>query len=203
VLDYDAPSSKAAIAAFGLGQTAKNLLKLAACFSKADAEDLLSDAMVSVCDPDGGRPWDPERGSFLAHMRIVIRDLARRQRRSARARREIVDSVMDETMAHPRPPADEALSDARGLERRRRLGGILRERIAHNARTLQVFDRTCEGIEDAGELARLLGCTVADVYAANRQIARHAAQVLAEDEAAEVARMKDVRQAAKKEPVTT
>src|ERR1017187_3177761 len=79
--------------AFGIGQTAKNLLKLAACFSKVDSEDLLSDAMVAVCDPDGGRPWDPERGSFLAHMRIVIRDLARRERRSARARRESVDSV--------------------------------------------------------------------------------------------------------------
>jgi DNA-directed RNA polymerase specialized sigma24 family protein len=204
VLNYSAPSCIAAIEAFRAGETAKLLLKFAGWFaaSEADAEDLLSEAMVTVCDPDHGRPWDPARGSFLAHMRIVLRDLAKRERRSARPRREILDSAMDETMEHAGPAPDEALHDARTAERLRRLGGILRQRISPSPRALQVFDLGCEGVEGADELARALHCSVREVYVANRYIARHAAQVKAEDEAAQAARMKNLRDSAKKKVPT-
>jgi hypothetical protein len=202
--DFNAPSSLRAIEAFRAGKTAEHLLKLARAYSPkgGDAEGVLLDAMIRVCDPDRGHPWDPELGSFLTHMRIVIRDVARRERRSALARREIADSPAIEIASHPGPAPDEAVSDARMVERLRRLGGILRQRIAHDARMLQVFDRGCEGVEGAAELARLLDCSVHEIYAANRQIARHAMQVLAEDQSAETARMKDLRRAAEKEVTT-
>jgi hypothetical protein len=203
MVDYNAPSSVRAIEALRTGQTTKILVAYASWFSKADAWDRVAQAMISVCDPDEGRPWNPARGSFMAHMRIVIRDLAHRERKSARGRREVLDSAPGETMSHPEPALDEALSDARTLERLRRLGTIVRERISHNARTLQVFDCACEGIDDAAELARLLDCTVQNIYAANRQIGRCADQVMAEDEAIETERMKRLRATAEKDTVTT
>jgi hypothetical protein len=133
-------------------------------------------------------------------MRIVMGDLRKRERSRAHTRREILDSSLafDADAPDPRPEPDDALSDARGLARLRRLGGILRERISHKPRTLQVFDHGGDGIEDASELARLIGCTVLEVYDANRQIAYHAAKILAEEEQAEVEQMKSLRERARK-----
>jgi DNA-directed RNA polymerase specialized sigma24 family protein len=202
MVDHRALSSTRAIEAYRTGKTNENLLKFATWLtqSEADAEDLLSDAMICVCDPDEGRPWDPARGSFGTHMRMVLADLAKRERRSARKRREVLDSTFafDESLPNPGPAPDEALSDARGLERLRHLGGKLRERISHKPRAVQVFDHAYQGVEDADELARLIGCTVSEIYDANRQIAYHAAKVLAEEEQAEAERMKSLRERAKK-----
>jgi len=149
----------------------------------ADAEELLARGVQQACDPDGGRPWNPERGSFGAHMRIVLRDLAHDERRMARSRRELIDGriALDEERPCTDPLPDEALSDARDLARLRALGARLRERIAHNARALAVFDHACQGVEDAAQVAARVGCTVADVYACNRQLARAARQILDED----------------------
>jgi DNA-directed RNA polymerase specialized sigma24 family protein len=205
VLDYKAPSSIRAIEAYRTGKTATLLLKFATWLThtEVDGEDLVAGALICVCDPDRGRPWDPARGSFTAHMRIVIRDLARRGWRSARARREVVEPTFafDDRMQHPGPPPDEAVSDARTLERLRRLGDIVRQRVSHKPLTLQVFDLGYQDIDDADEMARLLGCKVNEVYDANRQIARHAARVLAEEEKKEALRMKDLREKAKKKTV--
>ena len=136
-------------------------------------------------------------------MRIAMADLLKVERSRARTRREVIASnlAFDADAPDHGPKPDEALSDARGLARLRRLGGILRERISHKARTLQVFDYGSQGIEGADELARVIGCKVSEIYDANRQIAYHAAKILAEEEQAEADRMKGLRERAKnKEP---
>jgi hypothetical protein len=126
---------------------------------------------------------------------MVMKDMARRERRSSRARREVTEDglAIDERTANPRDRADDALDEARALDRERRMGIVLRERISRSARTLQVFDLRREGIEDCDEIAKRCDCKVSEIYDANRQIAYHAAGVLAEQEQAEAARMKELR----------
>lgn len=207
MVDYEAPSSKRALEEFKNERTRKHLLGYARWFthSEVDAEYLLADAIDVVCDPDGGRPWDPQRGSFVTHLRIVIRDHARRERRSARARREVLEPgyAFDERMAAPNPGADEALADARELEEFRRLGALLREALVRKGwtRAVQVYDAMGQDIERAEDVARFLGCDVAEVYEAKRQIAREGERILAEERKAAADRMKERReQAKKKEP---
>jgi len=201
MLDYEAPSSVRALAALGEGNARKNLLKFGVWRTGSDAtgEDLLADALCIVCDPTDGRPWDPERGSFSAHMRIVMTDLARREHRSARARREVLSWKKVKRARSPGLPADEALDDAREIHRLQHNGEILRERLATRPRALQVFDARRAGTERADDLARLLGCPVEEIYDANEQIAYHAARVLAGEQEAEEARMTELRDRAKKD----
>jgi hypothetical protein len=197
VINYDAPSSKAAIGAFEDVHTRSALLKFARWFTNTDldAEALLNDAVDAVCDPDEGRPWDPTRGSILTHMRIVMRDLARRERRSARARREVLDPgyAFDESMASSNPGPEQALSDARELEEYRRLGTLLRGALERKGRTraVQVLDAMArEELDRPEDLARHLVCDVTEVYEAKRLIAREGAQVRAKEEKAAAERMK-------------
>jgi DNA-directed RNA polymerase specialized sigma24 family protein len=192
VIDYDAESSKRCLAELGHAGIREQLVRFAVWLttSEADAEDLLSDALACVCDPAEGRPWDPVRGPFSVHMRIVLRDLARRERRSARARREVVDSrlVADLHTVDPAPTAEQAVSDARSLSRLRRLGAIVRDRLASSLRALQVFDLGAEGVDEVSEQAARLGCSPMEIRAAQQTIARHAQRVLQEDRREEARR---------------
>jgi hypothetical protein len=204
VIDFKAPSSTRAIAALGEGDTRKNLLKFGAWMTGSDAggEDLLADALESVCDPDEGRPWDPARGTFGAHMRIVMRDLAKREQRSSRNRHELL-SPKKVAKAHSTAPiADEALADARRLHRLQAMGEAVRERLATRPLALQVFDARMAGTEHADDLARLFTRTVEEIYDANSQIVYHAARVLKEYQEAEEAEMKALRERARKEKLS-
>ncbi|MCL2448941.1 MAG: hypothetical protein FWD17_08345 [Polyangiaceae bacterium] len=194
MIDYGAEPSKRALSELAPREVREALLRYAIWLtsSEAEGEDLLSDAVACVCDPDDGRPWDPERGSFAAHMRIVLRDLARRERRRARHRREVVDSAVAERDSEdPAPTPDEALSNARGLARLRRLGERLRERLAGEhakPRALQAFDLAAEGVGEAREQAARLGCSVADIRVANQIVVREAQRVLKEERKSEARR---------------
>jgi hypothetical protein len=85
MIDFEAPSSKDAILAFEDPATRTSLLKFGISLMQSDSEggDLLSNAMACACDPQEGRPWDRAMGTFGAHMRTVLRDLARRDRTGA------------------------------------------------------------------------------------------------------------------------
>ena len=186
----------------------KTLLKYAGLLTGSEpaAEDLLSDAILHVCDEQGGRPWDPSRGSLCAHMRIVLRDLAHDKRRSAQARREVLEPgfALDESTETPHPAPDEALSHARDLERLRRWGAILREELVRDhPLAAQVFDHACqEEIDDAGELSAKLGCTTKEICEANRQIARAAVRVRAAQGKVEAARLREWRERSRKRQAT-
>jgi hypothetical protein len=202
--DFKAPSSARAIAALGEGDTRKNLLKFGAWMtgSEAGGEDLLADAIVYVCDPKEGRPWDPERGSFGTHMRMVMRDLTKQERRSSRNRHEVLSPKKVVKARSTAPVADVALADARATHRRHQMGEILRERLAARPFTLRVFDARLGGVERADDLARLFVCTIEEIYEANRQIVYHAANVLREQREAEDAEMKERRERARKDKLS-
>ena len=111
MIDFESPSSKEAIVTLEDGDTRRDLLKFAIRLVQveADGEDLLSSAMACVCDPEEGRPWDRSTGSFGTHIRVVMRDLARRDRKSARLRRAAVsDTDVDPAQSQTVVPAGEA-----------------------------------------------------------------------------------------------
>jgi hypothetical protein len=198
MIDFEAQSSKAAIEALEDSRTRTNLLKFGVWLVQSEAEDLLSRALLCVCDPQEGRPWDREQGSFGTHMRIVMRDLARLDRRAARARREVADSKAIARAQSEIPSAEDAFSDKSRLEWMRRMAERLRERLLSRGRALRVLDARVDGVERAEDLARLLDCPVEEIYDANRQIAYHAAQVLADERTAEATMMKAKRERAMK-----
>jgi hypothetical protein len=165
--------------------------------SPHDAEDLLSEAVLCVCDPDTGRPWRPERGTFQQHVRFVLHDIARARRDSARARREIpIDDTGAARVPDPGASAEEALDDDRALARLRGLGGQLRARLAVGGRAAQVFDLACEGEADTpARIALRLGCDVREIYEAIRRLKREGDRILYEEERAEAARRRNLREA--------
>jgi hypothetical protein len=194
--DFEHPLSKRALEAFGSKGMEKMLLKYAIKLtSEARGRDLLHQALLVVCDPDvenHGKPWDPGRGAFLAHMRIVIHHIAQRGWRSAAARREVLDDELaaEASASDPDHAPDETVDHQRQHEDDRRLGTILRGRLSGLAR--DVFDRRClDDEETAADIARALDCTVEEVYRANEKIAYHARNVVAEEKEAEDQRMKE------------
>ncbi len=198
MLTFTDPASEKALNALGDGRTRELLLKFARWFmpSDADAEDLFTDALLKVCDPEEGRPWDPSRGTFLTHMRVVMRDLWQEGKRRAAARREVLDAHALLGALDPAPNPEDALSEARATERRHRLGEQLRERIAHHPLTLQVFDAACEGLGEAAAIAEHLGRPVQEVYDCNEKIVYHGRRLIVEDAAFEQARMTELRERA-------
>lgn len=104
--------------------------------------------------------------------------------------------AFDETTGDERELADGELEQARELERDRRLGGLLRQRLDPMA--LRVFEHRCQGKDDCAELAIVCQCSVEDVYDANQRIAYQAGRVLAEERQAEADKMKDLQEQAKK-----
>src|SRR5258708_32496060 len=105
--DPDAPSSRRALAELAKPRVYARLVHLAewSTQSEADAEDLVSDALVLVLNPDES-PWIPSQGTFLTHMTDVMRHVWDQQMRGARTRRETVDEdVTADTEPLSREPA--------------------------------------------------------------------------------------------------
>jgi DNA-directed RNA polymerase specialized sigma24 family protein len=196
--DFTHPLSKRALQALD-ERVMRPLRKFALMKAGSDvlAEDLLQEARNVLCNPDrktGGRPWDPERGSLLAHMRVIVHNIARNEWRSARSRRVALDGGVagEEMAAHPDEGPDALSHDQRQLETQRELGRILRSRLS--GLPLQVFDRLCaDDAEACEQMASALGCTVKQIYDANRVIAYHGSKVKAEYEEAERLRLEDLR----------
>jgi hypothetical protein len=69
VFDPDAPSTRRVLAQLEKKDVRNNLMKLAKwrARSQHEAEDLVQEALLVVCDPEK-KPW-PEGVGFLSHMR--------------------------------------------------------------------------------------------------------------------------------------
>jgi DNA-directed RNA polymerase specialized sigma24 family protein len=186
-MDFQAPASLRALDALRIAQCEKLLLTFALWLTgiEADAEDLLRETIYCMCDPVGGMPWDPARGSVTTHARFVMKKLARKRWRASRRKREVLTDrdVIDDTYQHEAPLPDDAIGEREQLAEDRRRGELLRQRL--NPLTRRVFERRCEGIDDAAELARLCSCKVSQIYVANELIVYHANRIIAEERQAE------------------
>jgi hypothetical protein len=202
VFDPDAPSTRRVLAEIEKKDVRNKLMKLAKwrARSQHEAEDLVQEALLVVCDP-AKKPWREGVG-FLSHMSRVMRDLWIEGWRSARALHEVIDPSLahDDTTVDPVPLPDEALHYGRKLHWLRRLGERLMavfgddDPIATGS-----FRLTCEGIDDYEKQARLLQCTVDDIYDAQERLKDRGGRVREKYEKEEAARMADAREKAKKE----
>ncbi len=184
MFDPHAPSTVSALRELAAPGARAALLRVALVLSpvRADAEDLLAEAIVLVSDPDA-RPWEPERAPFMTHMRVVLRDLARQERRRVRAQRETLsdDPGGDHPPADPGPGPADLLVDAEDVAQLADRGARLRARLASDPLVLAVFDLACAGVESASDVAERVGCALEDVYNARRRLVRQAAAVRDEE----------------------
>jgi DNA-directed RNA polymerase specialized sigma24 family protein len=200
VFDPAAPSSQLVFAELQKPKVRPRLLVFALwrTQSVADAEDLLEEAILCVCDPDR-QPWDPARKTFFLHMRDVMRDLRYEESRSARALHEVVDSGLarDDAMVDGAPLADESLHHHRKLSWLRHLGNKLLDKLkGEDPIAVRSLELGLSGTDDLDEQARILGCPIEEIYDAQRRLKYHGKLIREEDEAAEARRMDELRKKA-------
>jgi DNA-directed RNA polymerase specialized sigma24 family protein len=159
------------------------------------AEDLASEAIMTVLDPDGSR-WDGT-GSFLQFMSFLLRAVFKNW-----IRRRVQDEVpteaedLAEIAVDRRPLADDAIHLQRTWQMLVLLGGRLStELAADDPLARRCLDLWKEGMSTK-EQAAALGCTEERVLAAQTLIKRRAARIRAEYDAAERDRMLTLQRAA-------
>jgi DNA-directed RNA polymerase specialized sigma24 family protein len=190
--DQDAPSSKRVLALLADRRTRSRLVQIAVTItgSWADADDLVSDAINRVLDPDDS-PW--VKGAFMTHMAYVLKQTWQRQQRIGRHHREKPDedATRDKKSTSREHPADEQLEGHRSLALRGHLGELLLADI-DDPLVRKCFELSLRGVEPT-EQAAILGCTVREIYDMRHLIRRRARRVLEEWENAEEKRMKELR----------
>jgi DNA-directed RNA polymerase specialized sigma24 family protein len=198
VYDPRAKSSLLAIAEYGKPKEGERLLKYATWRTKneEDARDLIADAMVRVCDPQD-KPWDPTKGSFFRHMRLVMDDDVVEQHRRGFKKFEIVDSDHEafDRAVQPTPGPDMALQAKRRLGWLRGMMLTLIGRLKDNDElALSIYELACDNRhEEPEEFAQALGVPVAEIYEAMRRLRYHGAIVREEWEKREKLRMAQLR----------
>jgi DNA-directed RNA polymerase specialized sigma24 family protein len=197
--DPDAPSSKRTLVELEKPRVRPSLVQIAlwSTRSEADAEDLVSDALILVLDPEES-PWVPPR-TFLTHMTFVMRHLWDQRMRGARTWREVVDEYVtaDKNTLSREPPADDELHRRRSLAVLRQLAAkVVAEIGAKHPIAKRCFELASQGIDEPEEQATLIGCPVEEIYDAIRKLRYHAQRIRSEWEAAEDLRMQHARERA-------
>jgi DNA-directed RNA polymerase specialized sigma24 family protein len=200
VFDPRAPTSERALAELSKKSTRAQLIAIArwSTRSAADAEDLVSRALLSVLDPDKA-PWVSTTHTFLTHMSRVMRHVWDEDMRRARVRHEVADEnvTRDFKTASREPPADEELHRRRSLHVLRELGQKLLAEIGSRSPIAKgCYELGAAGIEEAEEQAAILGCSIEDVHQARETLKRQAKRIRQEYDQAEESRMKAVRERA-------
>jgi DNA-directed RNA polymerase specialized sigma24 family protein len=198
VYDPRAPSSLQALAEYARPENARHLLRYATWWTKNEgtAKDLVAGAMERVLDP-ADRPWNPERGSFRGHVRMVMGLDYRDGLRTSFGKYETVDSehVAFERAIEPLPQPDALLHRKRKLEWMRAMWLEVAARLGEtDPLPILLYELACDGRHDEpAEFAEALGVPVAAVYEAMRRLRYHAAHVRAEWEKREKRRMAELR----------
>ena len=141
--------------------------------------DMLSDAMLLVCDP-AQKPWDPDRGTFTSHVMRVVADLAIERTRKGAGRFEQAHDglTLDESTEHPLPHPEDLLQSKRELAWMREMAERTLDRAGRTypfARS--IFGLLSSGVDKPAELSAELGCPVDQVYSTIEAIKRHGRQV--------------------------
>jgi DNA-directed RNA polymerase specialized sigma24 family protein len=200
VFDPSAPSSQRALAELGKEKTRAKLVAIAkwSTGSDADAEDLVSNALLAVLDPEKA-PWVSLKRTFLTHMSYVMRHVWHEDMRRARVKQEISDEgvTRDTRTVSKEPPADEELHRRRSLHVLRELGERLMAAVADPfPLAKRCYELGAAGIEDAEEQAGILGCPIKDIYEARDTLKRYARRIRDEYDEAEEHRMRELRERA-------
>jgi DNA-directed RNA polymerase specialized sigma24 family protein len=198
VYDPRAPSSQLALTEYARPGNAAHLLRYATWWTKDEdaAKDLLADAMERVLDPED-RPWNPDRGSFRGHMRMLMGLDFIEARRVGFGKYEVVDSESEafERAIEPLPQPDALLQRKRKLEWMREMWDALAARLdERDTLPRLIYELACEGRHDEPEeFAEVIGVPVEAIYEAMRRLRYHAGKVREEREKREKQRMVGLR----------
>jgi DNA-directed RNA polymerase specialized sigma24 family protein len=194
LFDPNTESAKRALEEYKKKGTLPRLVKIAflSTGNVANAKDLVLDAFLRLLDEDD-KPW--RTGTFFTHMSFTMRDTWKEK-----LRRLSATEVPDEDVTKGSKSVAEGDAQDEDAERRRTLGvhRMLAERLLERLRpkhplAVRVFEQKCQGIDEPAELARLLACSVDDVYDATQLLKRTAERIREEWEEEERRRMADLR----------
>jgi DNA-directed RNA polymerase specialized sigma24 family protein len=153
----------------------------------ARARDVAQEAITLALEAKGWHRWEPHPGktperSLLGHLCNIARAIAKDERKSAAARREVQPDPEDEDrdlrVADPAPTVERANLDE--AEHRETDDLVARVKDRLDARALGVLQLEEEGVHDASVQAERLDCTVREIYRARERIAHHRDAVLAQ-----------------------
>jgi DNA-directed RNA polymerase specialized sigma24 family protein len=203
VLDFDAPSSRFALAEFDKDIVRQRLRAIAGVKtgSESDADDLVANALLRVLDPEG-QPWTPEQTTFIDHMTYVMRRLWDRKLRKAVNQQKILKSGIHRDQYTPSrgEAADDELHRHRSVAFWQSLLEVVLAEIGDkHPLTREICDLVARGIDEPATQARILKCDVDKVYRALETLRYHATRVLDARELAEQLKMRDRREAAARE----
>ena len=141
-----------------------------------------------MIEAKGWHRWQPDPAktpeqSLLDHLCDVARSTGKDENKSAAVRRVLRpdpdDPERDERVADPAPTAESARVEAEHLRDMRRASRVM-DALDPLARGLLQLEE--QGVHDAATQADLARCSVPDVYAARKRIARQRDAVLREDD---------------------
>lgn len=154
----------------------------------ARAKDIAQQSILLVLEAKGWHRWTRDPGktpeqSLLDHLCDVARSTAKDENKSAAARRiarpDPDDPERDERVRDPAPTAEAARVEAEHERDMRRASRVM-QALDPLSRTLLALEE--QGVHDAATLSDLAKCSVSDVYAARKRIARQRDAVLREEE---------------------
>jgi hypothetical protein len=157
----------------------------------ARAKDLAQQSILLVLEAKGWHRWTPDPAktpeqSLLDHLCDVARSTGKDENKSAAARREARpdpdDPERDERVGDPAPTSESARVEAEHLRDMRRASRVM-DALDPLARALLQLEE--QGVRDAAIQAARARCSVPDVYAARKRIARQRDAVLREEQAKE------------------
>jgi hypothetical protein len=198
VFDPKAPSSERALVELGKPKLRRALVDIAkwSTRSDADADDLVSDAIVAVLDPEG-YPWVSLKRTFLTHMSYVMRHIWDEDMRRARVKRELIDEdvTRDKGTVSRVPPVDDELDRLRSLAVLQGLGARLIDEIGDKFPiATKVYELGAAGVEEPAEQAAIIQCSVEEVYEATRTLKHHARRIRGDYDREEERRMRELRE---------
>jgi DNA-directed RNA polymerase specialized sigma24 family protein len=178
MLDAKCESSKRVLEYLAKPRARWNLVRIALWTTRvwASAEDLVTDSLMRVLDPDD-RPWDGRR-PFLSFMSFLLREVYKDQMRRYAAREIPEDGrAIDEATQSALPSAEEAIDRTRSLNDHLELYARLCKDLESEDPSL----RKCLELQveevSSEEQAAILGWSIDKVYQAHRTIARHALRI--------------------------
>jgi DNA-directed RNA polymerase specialized sigma24 family protein len=142
--------------------------------SEADAEDLVQETLriaLARSDPPDAADLDAVR-RFLGSILNGVAANARRAKRRHPA--SVYDDDVPPSSSRGVPSPERALAEREEEASRQQAKADLRAHLAGEPIALRMWDLAEEGVRGSAEMAQRIGCSVAEVYNAQRRITYHA-----------------------------
>jgi hypothetical protein len=143
----------------------------------ADAKELAQEAITRAIDPSQA-PWDPDtQPNLLLHLGSLMNSAVANRRRGEQRHPFIRYVAAKDMRVDTAPTAEERIVHEDDISRLERWMQELRGALAGDDVALGKIDLVYRGIDDAASQAEALGCSLDDVYRANKRIAYHVSRI--------------------------